>query len=269
MGARHLGDRADRATPVLGQPGHVRPLSATDLLALWEDGARRPPLERALCVLARALGRQHRAGLAALSIGQRDALLLAVRARTFGPRLEGSTACPACAAAVEAGVDLDMLRGLEPSSPASGPRRLTASWGEWTLRLRSPTTEDLLALAASGGDPPSPRRLLDRCIEWAERGGRPAEAGEVPGPARAVAEDRLAEADPLAVVELELVCPECGHAWRTLLDIGHFLWNEIDAAAGRLLREVHALATAYGWSEQDILALSPARRRAYLELALA
>jgi hypothetical protein len=31
--------------------------------------------------------------------------------------------------------------------------------------------------------------------------------------------------------------------------------------------EVDALARAYGWREADILALSPARRAAYLELA--
>ena len=37
----------------------------------------------------------------------------------------------------------------------------------------------------------------------------------------------------------------------------------------RILREVHTLAAAYGWSEAEILALSPARRRVYLELAAA
>ena len=30
--------------------------------------------------------------------------------------------------------------------------------------------------------------------------------------------------------------------------------------------EVHALASAYHWHERDILALSPVRRQAYLEL---
>src|SRR5206468_730296 len=36
--------------------------------------------------------------------------------------------------------------------------------------------------------------------------------------------------------------------------------------AGRLLREVDALARAYGWREPDILALTPWRRDAYLQL---
>jgi hypothetical protein len=33
-----------------------------------------------------------------------------------------------------------------------------------------------------------------------------------------------------------------------------------------VLREVHILASAYGWREDDILAMSPARRRIYLEM---
>ena len=37
-----------------------------------------------------------------------------------------------------------------------------------------------------------------------------------------------------------------------------------DAWALRTLAEVHRLASAYGWREQDILALSPARRQLYL-----
>jgi hypothetical protein len=44
------------------------------------------------------------------------------------------------------------------------------------------------------------------------------------------------------------------------------LWREIESMAGRLLRDVHALASAYGWHEKDILALSPVRRQFYLTL---
>ncbi len=39
--------------------------------------------------------------------------------------------------------------------------------------------------------------------------------------------------------------------------------------AERLLREVHTLARAYGWSEGAILELGSARRERYLELVRA
>ena len=42
--------------------------------------------------------------------------------------------------------------------------------------------------------------------------------------------------------------------------------TELEAQAKRLLRSVHVLASAYGWSESEILALSEARRDAYVEL---
>ena len=41
----------------------------------------------------------------------------------------------------------------------------------------------------------------------------------------------------------------------------------IAGRALRLLGHVHALARAYGWREADILAMSPARRQVYLDLA--
>ena len=45
-----------------------------------------------------------------------------------------------------------------------------------------------------------------------------------------------------------------------------FVWEEVDAAARRLLGEVHALASAYGWSQEEILALGSQRRAAYMRL---
>ena len=81
---------------------------------------------------------------------------------------------------------------------------------------------------------------------------------------------RIAEAveaaDPGADLTLDVACPECGGATRAELDIASYLWTELDAWARDVLLDVHLLATAYGWSEPEILALSPTRRRYYLEL---
>jgi hypothetical protein len=77
----------------------------------------------------------------------------------------------------------------------------------------------------------------------------------------------LAEADPQAETLIDLTCCACHHRWQVLLDIENFLWVKIQALAKRLLREVHALARAYGWREVDILAMSSVRRHGYLEMA--
>ena len=72
--------------------------------------------------------------------------------------------------------------------------------------------------------------------------------------------------DPQAEVLLDLTCPGVRREWQAVFDIAAYFWAELAAEAKRLLREVDALARAYGWREADILALSPRRRQAYLEL---
>ncbi len=67
-------------------------------------------------------------------------------------------------------------------------------------------------------------------------------------------------------MRFELSCPACGHGWLTPLDAPGYLWREIETQARRLLHEVHALASAYGWREADILAMTARRRWAYLEM---
>jgi hypothetical protein len=79
-------------------------------------------------------------------------------------------------------------------------------------------------------------------------------------------EQRMAEADSGATIELAISCDRCGHGWSVLFDIAHYVWEEIEAHAKRLLREVHALARAYAWSEHEILAMTDSRRALYLEM---
>ncbi len=57
----------------------------------------------------------------------------------------------------------------------------------------------------------------------------------------------MSELDPQGDVQIALSCPQCSHRWHAPLDIVSFVWSEIHAWAVRLLRDVHALASAYGW----------------------
>ena len=52
--------------------------------------------------------------------------------------------------------------------------------------------------------------------------------------------------------------------WVVVFDIAGFLCQEIDHWAGRMLRTVSKLAAAFGWSEREILRISPLRRQLYL-----
>ncbi|MGA3006913.1 MAG: hypothetical protein ABSE59_03375, partial [Opitutaceae bacterium] len=69
-----------------------------------------------------------------------------------------------------------------------------------------------------------------------------------------------------AEITCRVPCVDCGHAEETDLDIARFLWTEVRHRAGKLLREVHELASAYGWSEEMILNLPTHRRERYLAM---
>ena len=92
------------------------------------------------------------------------------------------------------------------------------------------------------------------------------EAKELPQTSIGTVLQAMADADPQADVQIALSCSNCGHSWPLAFDIVSHLWGEIEDWAHRMLREVGRLASAYGWSEQEILMMSALRRRRYIEL---
>lgn len=74
------------------------------------------------------------------------------------------------------------------------------------------------------------------------------------------------ETDPQLEILLDLACPACAAPCPTLFDAVSYFWEEIEAEARRLLREIHTLARAYGWTESEILDVPAVRRYYYLAL---
>lgn len=235
----------------------------SQLLDAWERGLGQPPYERALTLLSAAQAPLLVGGsLWDWSIGWRDAALLDLREQLFGLRLACITSCPVCSASLEMNFATADISSPPPPGDAVA-FRFAAADGEYEVELRPLSTSDLHAVA----DAPSRERLLRRCVTAVRHDGRtlgPAE-GLPPGLAEEIAR-RAEAADPKASVELQLACPDCGHLWVAPFDIASFLWDEVGAWAERTLREIHLLASAYGWGEGEILALSPERRRRYLGL---
>ena len=80
--------------------------------------------------------------------------------------------------------------------------------------------------------------------------------------------DAMSAADPQADTELALECPACAHCWNEPFDVGSYLLDSLEHWAERCLDQVHTLAQAYGWTEAQILALSPSRRARYIARVL-
>ena len=244
--------------------GSMRAFSEVDLLAAWERGLGQPLASRALTMMAALSPGTPADELARFSAGRRDALLLALREQTFGSQLVGWVCCPECGEMSEILFDVKDVQ-CPPGEYSTEAYSLSVAGHEILLRL--PTSLDLIALPGNPESGGAREMLLQRCLLEATRNGDVTALRELPSAVVDAVVARMAEADPQADVALALSCPACGHRWKTIFDIVCFFWKEIEAWASRVLREVHALASAYGWRETDILAMSPRRRQRYLEMA--
>lgn len=244
----------------------MRPLSANDLLRALDDAGARPA-DQGLAWLAAAWPEAAWEELAALPVGRRDARLLALYRDTFGPRLELWAACPGCGQDLDLALDADELlaRAGEPADGESEAAAGDLTCNGFTVRFRALSGADLAAADRADGAE-ARRALAEQAVLAALSGGEPVPAAELPEEVVTQLAERLAALDPLAEVFLDLACPSCGHSWRPRLDVADCLEQELERAAHRLLEEVHALARGYGWREADVLAMSPRRRRLYLEL---
>lgn len=243
-------------------------LTPAALLALWEQGQDQPPLGRALMLLQATQPAVALDQLLNLSIGRRDDLLLSLYEWLFGDHLAGLLACPSCAERIELDFRIQEIRTLAQPVPLGEIEEegISLQVANYSMRFRVPNSADLVAIADLPAHMDRRLALFNRCILDAtgEQGVLPPE--ELPAAVQAAIVGSMAQADPQADVQLALTCPACAHQWLATFDIVSFLWAELTAWAYTMLRTVHLLASAYGWREADILAMSPRRRQAYLDL---
>lgn len=246
----------------------MRGLSEQDILTMWEVGQRQHPVERAITVLTLADPLSSRGDTLALSVGQRDALLLAIRESLFGAQFAGYAECPQCREPLEFSFGSDDMRVANPERE-DNQAVFSFQYDDYQLQARLPNSADLSAIAGYHSVAAARAILLERCIIHAAHQGTAISVSALPDNVIARLGEAVIEHDPQAEVRLALVCPSCAYRWFALFDILAFLWQELTIRARRVLRDVHLLATAYGWSEANILAMSPVRRRMYLEMVSA
>ena len=235
------------------------------LLALWErcvgaGGAARD------AVLLQALSPD--AARPARTPGERNTGLLALHAQCFGGAMALLSHCPACGAASEFDVDSAALAQALPAAaaPASTHR---LEWQGHSIEFRLPDAADIVAEADAFDEDSFTQAMLQRCVLACTHDGRALTPRELPAPALDALSRQMEALDPAASVSFALACPRCAARWDAGLDVGQALWQQVQSAAERLLLEVDALARCYGWSEPQVLQLTPTRRAAYLQMARA
>jgi hypothetical protein len=188
-----------------------------------------------------------------------NAAALEIRRSWIGDMIRTDTRCPGpgCRERIDVSFSIgDYMRHHRPRRS----RGLTETPGEgWftlsgaQVRFRLPTVADLLAVAYQ--DRPA-EMLSYRCIDAAEI-------------SRALARrlDRaLCALAPTLDDSLGGICPACGHEVTMRFDPLTYTLAELRNAFSGIHVETHALASAYGWPEDAILALPRTRRRRYVSL---
>jgi hypothetical protein len=267
------------AEGVCHREASLRPLNGEDEAFLIDSGDLLLPAERTTALLARCL--THLEGLErtaqpsdalarALTVGDREALLLHLRRLTIGERLPCVLHCPAPGCGQPMDLDLRVADLLLPPYAEAQPEHeatLGSDGAAVHVRFRLPTGADQEAaarLAVFG--PPELRAeaaadlLLRRCLL------SPDAKTDLPDVVRRELPGLLAGLDPQAELLLNLACPICGQAFTALFDAAAYFFQEVSGRAAHLYREVHLLAFYYHWSEAEILGLTAVKRQRYLDL---
>ena len=182
-----------------------------------------------------------------------------IRRSWLGDAIRTDTTCPDpdCRERIDVNFGIEgYIKHHRPRRPRGVTEAPGEGWFELTgaaVRFSIPTVADLLE-AASASRPAD--RLSARCVDAAEI-----------SPALARRLDRaLAALAPSLDDLLGGCCPACGHQVTMRFDPLAYTLTELRTAFSGIYLETHALATAYGWPEQEILSLPRSRRRRYTSI---
>jgi len=240
----------------------VRAPSAAELIRVWELGQGRKLWYRALLLLAPVFPDSAFRALGEMTLGARNAYLLALREQLFGTKIDATVRCPSCGERIQFAVSVDaFLPRIPERGPSAYEKSFTCHAGGTDVAYRLLCSYDLAAVSQLDDASYAEDALMSRAIVGAADGLR-----LTPQTIDAVA-DAIVTADPLTDIRLGFECAACGHEWTSSFDIASFLWTEVDAEVRRLFDDVHRLGRTYGWSEAAILTMSAQRRREYLTRA--
>ena len=240
-------------------------LSAQRVLNIWEQGALLSAEGKSQALLSLISPELSTQALTDLVLGERNKNLLELRQQLFGSKLQAYIECGKC------GEALDLEFSIEDfgfSSIAHIPETHSVLIDNICADIRLPNGHDLTALTNVKNVEDGRQLLFSRCVLKLQRNDVPMTLDELNDVELNQLEEAVAALDPRMEILFDLSCPECSHNWQSPLDIGSFIWREFDVYALQLLENIHLLASTYGWSEADILAMSQVRRNHYIERLL-
>jgi hypothetical protein len=262
----------------------LAPLSGQEEEMLSGTGAA-PAAELVTRVLARCV---RRAGgdpigeelAREMLVGDRQYLLLQLRALTFGDRVAAKISCPwpQCGQAADvdfriSDITIPRYEGValhEMNLSVEAMQGCSPEPGSPLVEFRLPRGRDQEEIAplVEANEAAALRRLLELCVT--KLGGcanPPAEwIHGLSARARREIEHRMEELSPGLELIMDVKCPECERPFQAPFDVHDFFFGELKTSRELLYREVHYLAYHYHWGEQEIMDMPREKRRKYIEV---
>jgi hypothetical protein len=236
-----------------GSPGvSLRELTGHDEMLVREVSTR-----TAVELLSHVVDDTAHAQVETLTASDRDILLAEIYRQTFGPRIDTTVRCTACATPFDLTFSLDELVASvnraeeQPTVKAQADGTFITQDG---LHFRLPTAQAELEVAALPTE-----EAADKLAEWCILDApRTFDAS--------VLEAAIEQLAPVLDLEISTWCPECAVQQTVQFDIQFFVLRAIEQERAQLTRDIHRIASAYSWGLAEILDLRRTERRAFVEL---
>jgi hypothetical protein len=188
-------------------------------------------------------------------VGERTAALLQLVALTEqrdDVSLSARCSDTACGESFEFGLSLGALP--EPTT-GDDPVRLQLDSSR-ALTVRRPTGDDLRRWRE--GRPQTRTDAVSAMLDSLVIAGQVALEDE------AGVSSALAAADPLVDFTVSCRCPVCDAPNEVAVDLERLALSRLGSRQQAVLKDIHRLASHYGWTESEVMALPPGRRARYL-----
>ncbi|QAA81828.1 hypothetical protein EI546_08905 [Aequorivita sp. H23M31] len=183
----------------------------------------------------------------------RDRIVAHLYLHIYGSKIESTVKCKSCEQKFDLDFNLDqLLEHYQPTAetlPNDGIYKI-----EPNIQFRLPNGEDEIFvenLSAQDAE----TKLLERCLIEGD-----------PKIDREKIQQKMAELAPLLSMDMKANCPECDHTQEVRFDMQPFFLTRLMQEGPRLAKEIHAIASVYHWSHQEIMNLSRNSRKQYAGL---
>ena len=229
---------------------YMRSLNGADEMAIENTGTQNLiALLESLLHSGKSVNKTHAAQIVT---AERDRILASLYISMYGEKVESTVNCIACGEKFDLDFSLnELLRHYQPATEISENGRYQLEPG---ISFRLPTGEDELCINGHSGMEAA-RLLLDRCLI---EGNTEKDSERV--------QSKMSEIAPVLSLEMQSVCPECGHEQQVHFDIQSFFLTKLKQERSQLFREIHHIASQYHWSHEEILTLPRNLRKRYAAL---